>query len=524
MCCVLQLTKLLTSTASDELHLTFSFCFSYHREPYHFRKSSSGNQPSRTTHDLDISLPGQIRHDLDVSLPGQIRHDLVDDAHVVSSRKTSSASVLSCDVDQSLTMPESRAEPPWLTGHKVGNPSHRVRSMSPERGALSVSEPEPERDTEEKRLSVHTLLSNYEKKKGLSSVSLHGTRSTDAASAMTSSSENLSSVTHTKVTQLRETLLRRSNENLLQSDYHDGALNISSDTTPPSERRESTGSVTMVSQRHHSPCGSPKPWRDTNVSDVSAFTHTCKPAGITDSSLEIAMAVTSSKSSATTATNPQNSITTPTPTCRDDSVTTASGVTRKSFESLNPRKSVESLNPRKSVESLNSRKSVESLNSRKSVESLNSRKSVESLNTRKSIESLNSRKSVESLNSRKSVESLTSSLGDVSGAKSDSNSSGDVSSQTDGKSAIVPQHHRHKSLEEHECDRHAAVLVQQLSRLDKHLCNIILPSPELKMTTDYMAGIFDTSVDLSRRPSILERNGSRPEVRKRSCGAMEDKG
>ena len=420
------------------------------------------------------------------------------------------------DVDLSLTMPESRAEPPWLTGHKVVNPSHRVRSMSPERGALSVSEPEPERDTEEKRLSVHTLLSNYEKKKGLSSVSLHGTRSTDASSPMTSSSENLSSVTHTKVTHLRETLLRRSNENLLQSDYHDGALHISSDTTPPSERRESTGSVTMVSQRHNSPRGSPRPWRDTNVSDVSAFTHTSKPAAVTDSSSEIAVAVASSKISATlAATNPQNSITTSMSTCRDDHVTTASGVTRKSFESLNPRKSIESLNSRKSVESLNSRKSVESLNSRKSIESLNSRKSVESLNSRKSIESLNSRKSVESLNS---------SLGDVSGAKSDSNSSGDVSSQADGKSTIIPQHHRHKSLEEHECDRHAAVLVQQLSRLDKHLCNIILPSPELKMTTDYMAGIFDTSVDLTRRPSILERSGIRPEVRKRSCGGMEDRG
>ena len=501
----------------DELPLTFSLCFSYHHEPYHFRKSSSGNQPSRITHDLDVNLPGQTRLDLDVNLPGQIRHDLVDDSHVSNSRKTSSASVLSQgDVDLSLTMPESRAEPPWLTGHKVVNPSHRVRSMSPERGVLSVSEPDAERDTEEKRLSVHTLLSNFEKKKGLSSVSLHGTRSTDASSPMTSSSENLSSVTHTKVTQLRETLLRRSNENLLQSDYHDGALYISSDTTPPSERRESTGSVSMVPvpQRHNSPRGSPKLWRDTNVSDVSAFTHTSKPAAVTDSSSEIATTTTSSKSTAST--NPQNSITTPTSNCTDDhGMTTTSGVTRKSFESLNPRKS---------VESLNSRKSIESLHSRKSVESLNARKSVESLNSRKSIESLNSRKSVESLNSRKSVESLNSSLGDVSGAKTDSNSSGDVSSQTDGKSTIIPQHHRHKSLEEHECDRHAAVLVQQLSRLDKHLCNIILPSPELKMTTDYMAGIFDTSVDLTRRPSILERSGIRPEVRKRSCGAMEDRG
>lgn len=341
------------------------------------------------------------------------------------------------DVDHSLIRPDSHAEPPWMSGHKVVNPSHRVRSMSPERSALSESE----RDMEE-RLSVHALLSNFEKKSSASS-SLRGTVSTDVPDTlprMTLSAENLSPVMHPKVSQIRETLVRKSNENLLQLEYQDNSLRISPGT-PPQQRRESTGNLAMASMPHrqHSPRSTPKPWHETGVSDVRAFTHTYKPIGSADTLSEVTMATTSSKNSATTA-------------------------------------------------------------------------------------------GLKNVVAQKSNESLNSSLGDSDalGRSPDidvTSISEHTNSQTlsgDRSPPIVPHHRRHKSQEEQECEKQAAVLVQQLSQLDKHLCDIILPSPELKMTTDYMTGIFDTSVDVTRRPSILMRNNTRPELRQQSSEQSSD--
>ena len=399
----------------------------------------------------------------------------------------------------------THTQPPWMSAaHKVLNPSHRVRSMSPERGASTEWGAYPERgscpvsegDTEE-RLSVHALLSNFEKK-GSAAPSHHSSAVTDGTGSRldaalrsdtsprtTSSTENLSPVMHSKVSQIRETLLRKSTENLLQSEYHDSSLRVSPGT-PPQQRRESTGSQAMafMPQGHHdsspvasvphghhspspaasapqgrhspspmasvphrhSPCSSPKPWRDTNVSDVRAFTHTYKPRDSTDSLSDVAMTTASSTSSVATAMTSSTS-----------SVVVAISSPENSTAS-----------PRNNV-------------------------------------------------TQKSNESLASSLGDADDRSRDSRANSVEALDDDTnrqKLPLVPHHRRHKSQEEQECEKHAAVLVQQLSQLDKHLCDIILPSPELKMTTDYMTGIFDTSVDVTRRPSILVKN--RPEVRRRS--------
>ena len=77
-------------------------------------------------------------------------------------------------------------------------------------------------------------------------------------------------------------------------------------------------------------------------------------------------------------------------------------------------------------------------------------------------------------------------------------------------------HVRQKSQEEMVCDEQAAKVAQNLEHGDSQLSAVLLPPPEHKTTTDYMSGIFDTKVDVTRRPSLLLKDGQmRPVVTRR---------
>ena len=70
------------------------------------------------------------------------------------------------------------------------------------------------------------------------------------------------------------------------------------------------------------------------------------------------------------------------------------------------------------------------------------------------------------------------------------------------QSALTSSHVRQKSMEEIACEKQAALVVKQLGEEERQLCEVILPPPEHKTTTDYINGLFDTSVDMTRRLSI----------------------
>jgi len=85
-------------------------------------------------------------------------------------------------------------------------------------------------------------------------------------------------------------------------------------------------------------------------------------------------------------------------------------------------------------------------------------------------------------------------------------------------------HGRQKSQEERDYEQQAALVAQQLAEKDRQLCEVIMPPPEHKMTTDFMSGIFDTDIDHSRRPSLLYQKASPrkdEDYRRRSLPANE---
>ena len=62
-------------------------------------------------------------------------------------------------------------------------------------------------------------------------------------------------------------------------------------------------------------------------------------------------------------------------------------------------------------------------------------------------------------------------------------------------------HQRQKSHEEIECEKVAEVVAHQIRDHDKELSEVILPPADRKTTTDFMTGLFDISVGNKRRPS-----------------------